>query len=291
MQMQDIDGVAMRAAGLSLPRMCATAMLIGLAAAVGMFAISEMVAPASSEEADELHDEEKLRRKIERGKLDSMSALVKANLTYVNHREHRKWRFGTFNPKTLSGEDVIIEWSAPGREERKVHARFAYWVGDHWLFQKVKLIQYPKPGAGTEGIAQEYHPTWEDPAINDLPEDIILFDKKQPDYMTLAELRRYLELHPKEELAEIRLNLQRRFAYPWTCVVACLMAIPLGAGMGRRSSLVSVAVATSLFVAYFLINYVSLAFGREGKLDAAFAAWLANGLFTLLGMWMVWRVR
>ncbi|MBI5396732.1 MAG: LptF/LptG family permease [Verrucomicrobia bacterium] len=283
--------IAMRAAGQSLPRACVATVLACVAVAAGVFSLNELLVPASNERAGEMHERERLLRKVEKGKMDATALTVIKNLTYVNHRERRTWRFGSFNPKTLSGEDVIIEWQPAGQPELSVHARFAYWVYDHWLFQKVRVIRYTTGATGNAGVPQEYFETWEPPGLNDLPEDMELFQKKEPDFMTLPQLKRYLVLHPKEELAEIRFNLHRRFAYPWTCVVACLIAIPLGAGTGRRSPLVGVAMALTLFATFLFINYFTATFGKTGKLDAVLAAWLANGIFTLFAVLMIWRAR
>ncbi|MCX7827247.1 MAG: LptF/LptG family permease, partial [Verrucomicrobiae bacterium] len=78
---------------------------------------------------------------------------------------------------------------------------------------------------------------------------------------------------------------------PWACLVACLMAIPLGGGTGRRSALVGVTVALTMFVLYFLVYYTGLTLGKQGVLDPVLAVWLANGIFMLMGLVMMWRVR
>lgn len=283
--------IAMRAAGQSLARACFPVILASVAVAVAVFALSELLVPASNSRAGEIHEQERLLRKVERGRIDASVLGIRRNMTYVNHREWRTWRFGSFNFKTLSGEDVIIEWRPPGRPELSIHARFAYWLYGRWLFQKVRVIHYTAGADGTTQVPQEFFETWEPPQINDSPEDMQLFQHKEPELMTLEQLRRYLVLHPKEELSRIRFNLQQRFAYPWTCVVACLMAIPLGAGTGRRSPLIGVAMALTLFAVFLGISYFTATFGKTGKMDATLAAWLANGIFTLVGLVMIWRVR
>lgn len=283
--------IAMRAAGMSLLRGCVMPVLASVGVAAAVFCLNELLVPAASQQAEEIHRRERTIRKVEKGKVDAHMVGIGRNMTYVNHRDRRTWRFGTFNFKTLSGEDVIVECQPGGQPEMSVHARFAYWVSDHWLFQKVRLIRYTTGAATPTNVSQEYLESWEPLDFKDTPEDMELFQKKDAEFMTLQQLRRYLVLHPKEELAEIRFNLQQRFAYPWTCVVACLIAIPLGAGTGRRSPLVGVAVALALFTAFLFINYFTATFGKTGKLDAALAAWLANGIFTLWGFIMIWRVR
>ena len=283
--------LAMRAVGIGIPRACIPMILISVLAGVAMFCLTELLVPTSTEQADELINYEQARHKVDQNKIASvLSKIIKTNLTYVNHREGRTWRFGTFNPKTLSGENVIVEWKSPGHPRQTLNARYALWIGDRWVFQKVKLINYIAGSAGDD-VTQKYVETWEQPGINDPPEDMILFDKKKPQFMTLTQLQRYLELHPKEELAPIRMNLHHRFAYPWACVVACLMAIPLGAGTGRRSSLMGVAVALGLFMAYSSLDYFCNQLGKKGAMDPVLAAWLGNGIFTLLGAIMIWRVR
>lgn len=281
---------ALRAAGQNLLRLCCSIMGVALAATGAVFALDELLVPASSAAAQNVFEEQRTIRKIVKGKRESMAWLyLKTNLTYVNHREGRRWRFGQFNEKTLSGEDVIVACTA-SHPERTINARFAYWVKDHWLFQNVKLITYGEHTA-IGGPVPTYHESLEDPTITDSPEDIVLFDKKEPQFMTLPQLQRYLQLHPKEELAAFRVSLQQRFALPWSCVVACLMAIPLGAGTGRRSAVVGVASALVLFACYLFAYHFGVKLGETSRLDPIVATWAANGVFTLLGLMMIWRVR
>jgi lipopolysaccharide export system permease protein len=282
---------AMRAAGQSLLRSSVGVITVSLGMGVGLFVINEVLVPTSAERAAELLNQQKLLSMVGRGAVNEADAYTLRNLTYVNNREERKWLFRVFNTKTLSAENVDLHCQTRGQPEQAINAGFAYWVGDHWLFQDVKVITYPADSAQGAGIVQKFFPRWENAAINDLPEDIMLFSKKEPEFMTVQQVRRYLELHPKEELAKFRVSLQQRYAAPWSCVVACLMALPLGAGTSRRSALAGVASAMARLLLYFTLYYLGVKLGKTGRLDPAIAVWLANGVFTVVGAFMVWRTR
>jgi lipopolysaccharide export system permease protein len=282
---------AMRAAGQSLLRSSVGVIAAALGMGVGLFVINEVLVPTSAERAADLITQQKLLSMVGRGSVNEADAYTMRNLTYVNNREERKWLFRVFNTKTLSAENVDLHCQPRGQPEQAINAGFAYWVGNHWLFQDVKVITYPADTTQGAGVIQKFHLRWEDPAINDLPEDIMLFSKKEPEFMTVRQVRRYLELHPKEELSKFRVSLQQRYAAPWSCVVACLMALPLGAGTSRRSALAGVASAMVRLVLYFALYYIGVKLGKTGRLDPAVAVWLANGVFTVIGAFMVWRTR
>lgn len=282
---------AIRAAGRSLLRSSMGVLLVALGMGASLFLINEVLVPTSEEQAAELMDQQKTLSRIGRGSASEADAYTMPNLTYVNNREDRKWFFRAFNTKTLSAENVDLHCKTRGQPEQAINASFAYWVGDHWLFQDVKVITYPADNTQGGGITQKFLPRWENPAINDLPEDIMLFSKKEPEFMTIRQVRRYLELHPKEELSKFRVSLHQRYAAPWSCVVACLMALPLGAGTSRRSALAGVASAMVRLLCYFVLSYAGVKLGKTGRLDPAIAVWLANGVFTVIGAFMVWRTR
>ena len=69
------------------------------------------------------------------------------------------------------------------------------------------------------------------------------------------------------------------------------MAMPLGAGTSRRSALAGVASAMGRLVLYSVVYYLGVKFGKTGRLDPVMAVWLANGIFTVVGSIMMWRMR
>jgi len=82
-----------------------------------------------------------------------------------------------------------------------------------------------------------------------------------------------------------------RLAAPWTCLVVVLIAIPFGAGSGRRNLFFGVAGSIFIVAGYLLTQKLSLAVGTAGYLPAWLAAWLPNLLFGATGIALTTRVR
>ena len=75
------------------------------------------------------------------------------------------------------------------------------------------------------------------------------------------------------------LELHSRFSYPAACLVLMLVGVPLGV-VSRRGGKSSGFVFTLLLVIlYYVLSYTGIALGRQNKLSAFLAVWLANILF------------
>ncbi|MGB6975344.1 MAG: LPS export ABC transporter permease LptG [Terracidiphilus sp.] len=86
------------------------------------------------------------------------------------------------------------------------------------------------------------------------------------------------------------LELQSRFSYPVACLVLMLVGVPLGV-LSRRGGKGSGFVFTLLLVIlYYVLSYVGVALGRQGKLPPFLAVWLANLVFTAAGLFLLWQM-
>ena len=102
----------------------------------------------------------------------------------------------------------------------------------------------------------------------------------------------YLRLHPNPgQAATLYTKLAGRLATPWMCLVVVLIAIPFGAGSGRRNVYVGVASSILICFAYYVLQQVSLAAGAGGRLPPWLAGWLPNITFGLVGLILTARVR
>ncbi|HZB89370.1 MAG TPA: LPS export ABC transporter permease LptG [Terracidiphilus sp.] len=86
------------------------------------------------------------------------------------------------------------------------------------------------------------------------------------------------------------LELNSRFSYPVACMVLMLVGVPLGI-ISRRGGKSSGFVFTLLLVIlYYVLSYTGIALGRQGKLSAFLAVWLANILFAAAGTFLLWQM-
>ncbi|MGA7109552.1 MAG: LPS export ABC transporter permease LptG [Terracidiphilus sp.] len=86
------------------------------------------------------------------------------------------------------------------------------------------------------------------------------------------------------------IELHSRFSYPVACLVLMLVGVPLGV-ISRRGGKSSGFVFTLLLVIlYYVLSYTGIALGRQNKLSAFLAVWLANILFTAAGAFLLWQM-
>lgn len=86
------------------------------------------------------------------------------------------------------------------------------------------------------------------------------------------------------------LELHSRVSYPAACLVLMLVGVPLGV-ISRRGGKSSGFIFTLLLVVlYYVLSYTGIALGRQNKLPAFLAVWLANILFAAAGSFLLWQM-
>ena len=86
------------------------------------------------------------------------------------------------------------------------------------------------------------------------------------------------------------LELQTRFSYPAACLVLMLVGVPLGI-LSRRGGKSSGLVFTVLLVlVYYVLSYTGIALSRQGKLSPFLGVWMANLIFALAGVFLLWQM-
>ncbi len=112
-----------------------------------------------------------------------------------------------------------------------------------------------------------------------------LLQRKGPRELDLGELRalaRSVETGP-EQRRLARVGIQKMFAIPAACIVLGLLSLPLAFNNrhGGRSS--GFALSIGIIVAYYVLLSQGEDAARVGKLGPAFAMWLPNMIFLVIG--------
>ncbi len=125
------------------------------------------------------------------------------------------------------------------------------------------------------------------------PENFSGNEPQQAEMMTFGELRRHIDRLARSgfNLAESRVQLHERVAFPFVACVMTLLGIPFAMTVGRRGALYGVGLAIILASAYWLLNTVFLAVGQAGLMPAMLAAWAANLLFLAGAAYLTLSVR
>ncbi len=87
-----------------------------------------------------------------------------------------------------------------------------------------------------------------------------------------------------------RIEFHRRLALPCAVVVLALVGIPLGLSSKKGGKSTGVVLTIVLVFLYYFISLFGVSLARQGKLPAGPGVWLADILFLLGGLALLWRV-
>jgi lipopolysaccharide export system permease protein len=286
---------AMRAAGVSLWRICAPYFAIGLAASAVLFALNESLVPRSNDWADRI-----LHRYVPNP--DDVATLNGQRGEYFNARARRTWYYTEFHVKTavMIGPNLNVSWPLADGKWREVTAERAAFTNGVWtFFEATSNAQLTVKGPLMPILATNVLSM---PQFKETPKDMerdIRFSKyerlnSRKLNIPLVELWLYLQAHPDltpDKASKWRTKFDGRLAAPWTCLVVVLIAIPFGAASGRRNLFFGVAGSIFICFGFFVVQQFGLAFGSGGYLPAWLAAWLPNLVFAGMGLCLTARVR
>jgi lipopolysaccharide export LptBFGC system permease protein LptF len=140
---------------------------------------------------------------------------------------------------------------------------------------------------------EDYH-TFDVATFAELPEPPNYFKKevKQSSEMSYDELRRYINDLKQSgfDVVRLRVQLQKKFAFPLMTFVMAVLAVPFALRGGKRGALAGVAMAVGIAVLYWVGMGFFEAMGNANQLPAALAAWSPDLLFGLAGGYLLLKV-
>ncbi|HOW97294.1 MAG TPA: LptF/LptG family permease [Kiritimatiellia bacterium] len=275
---------AMRACGISLYRLMAPLVILGLSASILVGVIHETLGPWSAYWAHQFIVMQKSK--------GDLSTHVVSPLPYRNELGRRDWMIGAFNTQTFDMRGVnVIQQRPDGSEEYRIVAKSGHWYDGRWWLQDLSFQAYD---AGSNPLGPprfEIHREMTD--YNEVPSDFIN-EIKDPEYLSSLEILTFLKTHKRlsnETVSRVRANLHHRLSMPWNCLVVTLLGIPFGAKSGRHGAFLGIVLALSLFFGYYVFVNVGLAFGKKQLIAPWIGGWLPNLAFLAVGLILIHRMR
>src|SRR2546423_10023638 len=270
--------VSMLTAGVSIPRVLAPLIGIGLLTVAASFALNYSLAP---------HAEMAKKNFIATARSHQYS--IQGQI-FRNRTDLRTWFIQIFrqghtvfnNVQVLQQDEhdnIVANYLTPRatyHPETKV-----------WELEQVKVVHYDATGNITE---EKYFPSLKIDNWSETPFRLGSANVRA-EYLSLPELRQYLHFNsdfPATLLAPFRTHLQYRVALPWTCLVVVCIAAPLGIGYSRRGVLASVASAVVLVFAMNFLTHLFLALGEGDRISPLVAAWTPNLVFAAIGVYLLY---
>lgn len=286
---------AIRAAGVSMARLCLPYAATGFFLSLALFVINEYWAPRAAEAGERL-----LAQNLD-GQAQAEDSGWKA-VNFVNVPARRFWTIGGYNARAREMRDLHVVWPLSEGGECTVHASRAVWRGNEWRLHEAQRIV--RSGPGLPG-APETHQELTIPEWTETPEQIHSEIKisqltgararaARGAQVSIREILNYLALnpHPGPELRSLLFTqLHGRIAEPWTALVVVAIALPFGAASGRRSAFVGVAASVFICFAFFVTMRFGQVLGTGGYVPPWLGAWLPNLLFGIVGVTLTLRLR
>jgi LPS export ABC transporter permease LptG/LPS export ABC transporter permease LptF len=273
---------AIKATGISIYRIVTPVLVVCAMLAVGLFLSEQLYLPYSNKRQDALRNEIK----------------GKPAQTYLN--PDRKWIFG---------QNSTIYYYQLFDSERNEFGRLSVFQFDPLSFQLKQRIYAARAhwedNVGKWVCTQGWERTFRGPAIESyrtfdvstfaaVSEPPTYFKKevKQSSEMNYQELRRYIHDLQESgfEVVRLRVQLEKKFAFPMVTLVMAVLAIPFSLQAGRRSTVTGVAIAVGIALVYWTISGLFEAMGNISELPPFLAAWSPDLIFALLGGYLILRV-
>ena len=285
---------AMRAAGLSLWRICTPHFIVGALMGLVLFATSEFLVPRSTDWANHI-----LSRHVQKPG-DVTTQNVYYNQGFKNPRTNRFWFIGEYH---LDASEIMIRpqvsWNLPDGSRRYLSASRAVFTNHIWTFYGA--IEYNQTNS-TAPITPFFRTNeLAEPEFEETPR-LFRNDFKITSYkslgvntedLPLSDIISYLKLHPHPgaDSSWLLTQLNERLAAPFTCLVVVLIAIPFGTASGRRNLFVGVAGSIFICFGFIVAQKFGIALGTSGRVPAWLAAWLPNLIFAATGLALTLRTR
>jgi LPS export ABC transporter permease LptG len=271
---------ALKAAGVSLYRVSAPVLGVGLLVAIGAGLFQELALPVLNERGDEV-DRVKIRGQAPRH-------LQTRQRLWVRSADTRFYRVELLNPATndLYGL-TILELDRDFRLTGRLDARRAHWTARGW-----ELSDGAYRDIGDDGKVQTVPFSW---TAMDLKEELDDFLRIQKPVGTMSfwELRDYIgQLEAAGfQIRKYLVELYSKLSFPLVNLVMVLVAIPFALQSPRGGRLFGIGLAIMIMAGYLVVHYVALAFARADLLPPLIAAWTANVIFMGIGVSLLLRAR
>jgi LPS export ABC transporter permease LptG/LPS export ABC transporter permease LptF len=286
--------IVMKACGLSLYRMSAPLILLGVSASLVLFGLQEVVLAGANKEAERLNG-------IIRGwpapasiALNRWMASESGDIYHYDFFDSRTGAFSRFtryqlDPDSWRLKEVTyadsVTLSDPPPESEPAPLEW------HWQKGWVRTLTIARTESAAR-TAVTYMP-FADRVLPLEPRGYFETEEPDPDKMTFGQLAGYISQLKARGFNAVpsTVKLQRKIAFPFVTIVMTLLAVPFAVTTGRRGAMYGIGIGIALSIAYWVILQVFSAIGEGGVLTPLLAAWAPNLIFGAAALYMVLTVR
>lgn len=273
--------IAMRASGIGFFSLMIPFLISGLLLSFVVFLTNEKVVPRASITSAAI-----MEGLVEKGRRDFKGRSLK-NVTLYG-RDNRMIFAKEFELATNTLYDVAILEHHPDHTLRsRINAKKAVFKNNQWTFYDCGI--YPLDSKGdAQGESR-----FEKEIVFPLPErpDDFIKEGSETEFMSMKELKDY-----KKKLSggsgkglshKFAVEYNHKLAFPFVNFILVLLAVPIGLGQKKGSTLSGIGVSFALTFVYYGLLSVCLALGKKGFFHPFLAAWFANFVVGGIGIYLI----
>ncbi|MDQ8193090.1 LptF/LptG family permease [Coraliomargarita sp. SDUM461004] len=284
--------IAMRASGASLLRVSRSLWAAGLVLSLLLLYLTASVIPRAVEQSRTFLDN--LEFAADEVDHDAREVGLLYNLGFDNRKDGRLWFMNRFSERAWLGLGVNVHSrDASGQELSRISASEAYFdnTRGHWVFVDGReLLLDPHTGDPLRSL------TFKEKKFEDFDEDpsLMLALHKEPNELSLNELRRIIDTVTPEENPSVRAYLVRYYsllAAPFSCLVVVGIAVPFAVAGVRTNPMIGVSKAMGFFAIFYVLISVASIMGERQLIPAILAAWIPNLVMLAMSLRLFARAR
>ena len=272
--------IAMRSCGISLLRISLPMLILGLATSLLLLFNAEIVVPKSYQQMDYIE-----RVAI---KKQNVNAFFKRNNIWFRS-ESMILQAHLFEPQKKILQGVTV-WSLDSTMNpiTRIDAETAHYQNGHWMLEKAVIKEF---SAG-QGFVARTAPDLK-LALTLKIDDLRVLDNNA-DNLSFNKLKEYADNLQSGGYQAYRYltMMHNKVSAPFAAFVMVILGVPF-ALRNSRSGGIALGISASIGIGfgYFVVNAVLLSYGRSGVLSPVIAAWGANTIFILGGIWLAMSVK
>jgi lipopolysaccharide export system permease protein len=280
---KNMEVTAMRASGISLFRCGMSIYFVGLVMTGLNFWFNERFVPFCEREAHVL--KKKTTNKDYVVEFQNM-------LSFRSSDKKRTWLFKYFEANGVQKDVILKNYRADGVLDWELEAHKAFHQdGKGWVFKNATVTPFLDRGLmpGQPEKFAEYVKTQEE--IPETPWHI-MNAVKEPEELPIWTIWAIIN-----ETRDMAKNCEAvywtilfyRLAFPWACLIAVFLGIPLAANNERGGIFKSIITAIVVIVIYQLSSHIFIILGKQGYLPPAVAGLLPTVAFLAFGIHQITR--
>lgn len=270
--------VTWMSAGQSVYRLLLPCFLLMLLLGGVNYLIQETLLPRANQIQDDLRNQIRSRGK----------SITKSGKLWVAN-DRRIYSFDVEGGTSMGGRNVnnltVYEFAADGTRLESVYkVPQAVWERD-----RIKFV-----GTAEKEILSSGRPEAEKIENGELRESSNPFTEfnKKPAHLTSAEMREAIRSSDSDtERANFHIALQKKYATLFLPLVIMLFTAPFALSLSRKGKVITIGYAVGLWLVFMAVTNVFEQFGQNGYLPPDFAVWGPPGLFAMIGIYLLSRIR